>query len=168
MFMKRKETLSVRQEEVLKLYALGKKESEISELLCIKKTSVKTHRIRACKKLGVHTVMEALKEMQSKKISIETPTKSKKQALSTTKTIENKKNKDMFPTKINRKYIHLTNREVQILHYISIGFSNAEIAEELFISHYTVETHRKNIIRKMGKRNIMQVLRYAFVSGILT
>ena len=64
--------------------------------------------------------------------------------------------------------IGLTNREKQILNLISNGFSNAEIAEELFISHYTVETHRKNIIRKMGKKNIYQVLRYAFTAGILS
>lgn len=74
----------------------------------------------------------------------------------------------MALTQARTRNISLTNREKQILNLISNGFSNTEIAEDLFISHYTVETHRKNIIRKMGKRNIYQVLRYAFTKGILT
>ena len=56
--------LTKRQQEVLFLYIQGETEGTISNILGIKKTSVKTHRIRACKKLGVRTITEALNKLQ--------------------------------------------------------------------------------------------------------
>ena len=56
---------------------------------------------------------------------------------------------------------HLTDREIEILKLISHEFSNGEIAEKLFISERTVETHRKNIYRKTNTKTIVGLIKYA-------
>ncbi|AEE48492.1 LuxR C-terminal-related transcriptional regulator [Haliscomenobacter hydrossis] len=57
----------------------------------------------------------------------------------------------------------LTKREQQILGLIVEEYTNQEIAEELFISIPTVETHRKNLILKMGVRNTAGLVREAIL-----
>ncbi len=44
----------------------------------------------------------------------------------------------------------LSARETEIIHLISAGMTNKEIAEKLFLSIHTIKTHRKNIIKKIG------------------
>lgn len=56
----------------------------------------------------------------------------------------------------------LTEREIEIVRLIVREFSSAEIAEKLFISQRTVETHRKNILRKTGVKNIVGLIKYAY------
>jgi len=51
-----------------------------------------------------------------------------------------------------RKY-GLTQREVEVSSRVTEGLKNSEIAEKLFISEYTVETHLKSIYKKMGVKN---------------
>lgn len=58
--------------------------------------------------------------------------------------------------------INLTVREIEIIILIEKEFSNKEIANELFISERTVETHRKNIFRKTGTSGIVGLLKYAY------
>lgn len=55
----------------------------------------------------------------------------------------------------------LTERELEILKLIVQEFSNAEIADTLFISERTVETHRKNMIRKFNTKTIVGLIKYA-------
>lgn len=55
----------------------------------------------------------------------------------------------------------LTARELEILKLIADEYSNAQIAETLFISERTVETHRKNMLRKTGNKTIVGLLKYA-------
>ncbi len=55
----------------------------------------------------------------------------------------------------------LTERELEILKLISQELSNAEIANTLFISERTVETHRKNMLRKTNNKTIVGLLKYA-------
>lgn len=55
----------------------------------------------------------------------------------------------------------LSRRELQILKLIKDGNSNHGIAEELFLSVYTVETHRKNIHNKLGVNNSVELMRKA-------
>ena len=55
----------------------------------------------------------------------------------------------------------LTGRETEILKMIALENSNAEIAEKLFISPKTVETHRKNLMKKIGVRNSLGVYKFA-------
>ena len=57
---------------------------------------------------------------------------------------------------------HLTEREVEIIRLIENEFSNKKIAEALYISERTVETHRKNIFRKTGTNNVIGLIKYAY------
>ena len=63
--------------------------------------------------------------------------------------------------------IKLTKREVEILKLISEEFSNHEIAEKLFISHRTVDTHRRNLIQKLHAKNTAGLVRFAFKNKII-
>lgn len=56
--------------------------------------------------------------------------------------------------------IHLTPREAEIAHYVSLGESNKQIARRLGISDYTVRDHVSNLLRKAGasKRSRLAVL----------
>jgi two-component system response regulator NreC len=55
----------------------------------------------------------------------------------------------------------LTEREVEILGLIALGYTNPEIAEKLFLSVRTVETHRANIQGKLGLSSRAELVRYA-------
>jgi two-component system, NarL family, nitrate/nitrite response regulator NarL len=57
---------------------------------------------------------------------------------------------------------HLTDREVEIIRLIEKEYSNKQIAESLFISERTVETHRKNIFRKTGTNSVIGLVKYAY------
>ena len=61
----------------------------------------------------------------------------------------------------------LTRREIEVLKYISDGFTNPEIAEKLFISPLTVDSHRKNLILKLNARNTASLIKTAFQLGYL-
>ncbi|TKC12922.1 response regulator transcription factor [Pedobacter polaris] len=62
---------------------------------------------------------------------------------------------------------HLTNREVEIIRLIECENSNKKIADMLFISERTVETHRKNIFRKTGTQSLVGLLKYAYEHKII-
>jgi len=55
----------------------------------------------------------------------------------------------------------LTDRELEILKEIVSGFTTKEIAEKLYISHRTVETHRVNIMRKLEVHNVAELVKIA-------
>lgn len=69
--------------------------------------------------------------------------------------------------KNNDEKPHLTNREVEIIRLIENENSNKKIADILFISERTVETHRKNIFRKTGTQSIIGLLKYAYEHKII-
>lgn len=48
---------------------------------------------------------------------------------------------------------HLTNREAEVLTLICQEHTNSEIADRLFVSADTVETHRKDVLKKLGAKN---------------
>ena len=64
-------------------------------------------------------------------------------------------------------YDTLTNREREVLQLAAEGHTNGEIASRLFISPRTVETHRANVMRKLGLRSQTELVRYALQRGIL-
>jgi two-component system response regulator NreC len=64
-------------------------------------------------------------------------------------------------------YQTLTRREREILRLVVQGHTSVEIANRLTISARTVDTHRANLMRKLGLRNQMDLLRYALGRGIL-
>ncbi len=57
---------------------------------------------------------------------------------------------------------HLTDRETEIIRLIEKEYSNKQIAETLFISERTVETHRKNIFRKTNTNSVIGLVKYAY------
>lgn len=64
--------------------------------------------------------------------------------------------------KKQNKEAHLTDREIEITRLIEKEYNNKEIAETLFISERTVETHRKNIYRKTNTNSVIGLLKYAY------
>jgi DNA-binding NarL/FixJ family response regulator len=62
----------------------------------------------------------------------------------------------------------LSKRELEVLVLISEGLTNAEIADKLFISIRTVDTHKNNLISKTGSKNIVSLLIYAIKNKIIT
>ena len=62
----------------------------------------------------------------------------------------------------------LTEREIEVLTYISEGLTNVQIAEKLFLSSHTVNTHRKNIMQKLGVNNTASMVMYAVKSGFVS
>jgi DNA-binding NarL/FixJ family response regulator len=67
--------------------------------------------------------------------------------------------RDDLPTNDNDHL--LTKREREILYYIADGFNNSQIAEKLFISARTVETHRTNIMQKLDIHDAANLVRFA-------
>lgn len=57
--------------------------------------------------------------------------------------------------------VTLSDREIEILKSIAKGLTNLEIAETLCIGRATVETHRKNMIRKLGLAGYNELMKYA-------
>jgi DNA-binding NarL/FixJ family response regulator len=61
----------------------------------------------------------------------------------------------------------LTKREYEVLGLVSMGKGNKEIAELLFISVKTVETHKGHILEKLGLRNSAELIKYAIKNNIV-
>lgn len=57
---------------------------------------------------------------------------------------------------------HLTDREIEIIRLIEKECNNRQIAEQLYISERTVETHRKNIFRKTGTSSVVGLIKFAY------
>ena len=59
------------------------------------------------------------------------------------------------------KKFELTTREKEIVKYIIDGFTNQEIATSLYVSIRTIDTHRKNVLSKLGLKNTATLVKYA-------
>lgn len=64
-------------------------------------------------------------------------------------------------------YDMLTDREREVLHLTAVGHSSTEIAKKFSISPRTVETHRANLMQKLGLNNKTELIRYAIQRKIL-
>jgi len=62
----------------------------------------------------------------------------------------------------------LTRREVEVLKLIADGLTNQEIADKLFISSWTVDSHRKNLLLKFNAKNTAILVKTAVTSGIIS
>lgn len=62
----------------------------------------------------------------------------------------------------------LTKRENEVLELVAAGKSNQEVADSLFISTKTVETHKTNILEKLGLRNTAELVKYAIKNNIIS
>lgn len=62
----------------------------------------------------------------------------------------------------------LTKREYEILGLVASGKTNKELADTLFISIKTVETHKTNILEKLGLKNSTELVKYAIKNNIIS
>ena len=63
--------------------------------------------------------------------------------------------------------VALTERELEVLRHVAAGRSNAQIADDLFISPKTVSVHVSNLMRKIGVDNRVQAAAWADSVGVL-
>ena len=64
--------------------------------------------------------------------------------------------------------IRISGREVEVLTLIAHEYTTAEIAQRMYISMHTVNSHRKNIMAKLDVRNVAGMIRKSFELGILS
>ncbi|MEI7597174.1 MAG: response regulator transcription factor [Bacteroidota bacterium] len=62
---------------------------------------------------------------------------------------------------------NLTNKEIEIIRLLAQGLTTKDIAQQLFISHHTVNTHRKNILAKVQMKNTSELVTYAYKNGLI-
>lgn len=62
----------------------------------------------------------------------------------------------------------LSERENEITALIASGFTNKEIGEKLHLSHHTIHTHRRNILKKLGVKSTSELTVYAMNVGLIT
>lgn len=74
---------------------------------------------------------------------------------------------DEFKLKHFQRFQTLTNREIEILRLLANGYDNPAIAERLFLSRLTVETHRKNLKRKLEIVSVRDLMRYAYAFNLV-
>lgn len=63
--------------------------------------------------------------------------------------------------------IRITEREREIIGMLASGLNTQEIGEKLFLSPHTVDTHRKNLLRKLDLSNTAALVRFAYDNGII-
>lgn len=73
----------------------------------------------------------------------------------------------LAPSVGNDEKVKLTKTETEILKDIALGMTTKEIAEKRFSSFHTVNTHRKNIFRKLGVNNVHEATKYALRAGLV-
>jgi DNA-binding NarL/FixJ family response regulator len=69
------------------------------------------------------------------------------------------------PTSRTAEEGRLSSREQDVLRHTALGYANKEIADRLSISVKTVEAHKANAMSKMGMKNRIDIVRYAFLRG---
>ena len=73
----------------------------------------------------------------------------------------------LAPSHDKEEKVNLTKTETEILKDIALGMTTKEIAEKRFSSFHTVNTHRKNIFRKLGVNNVHEATKYALRAGLV-
>ena len=63
--------------------------------------------------------------------------------------------------------VNITRREYEVLHLIAFEYSTKEVANKLYVSYETANTHRQNLMKKLDVRNTAGLIRVAFEVGLL-
>lgn len=79
-----------------------------------------------------------------------------------------KKEKTTSQAQKHLKITDLTKREHEVLTLVANGKSNKEVAEELFISTKTVDTHKMHILEKLGLKNTAELVKYAIKNKLIS
>jgi len=69
--------------------------------------------------------------------------------------------------KSSEEYLSLTPREIDILQHIALGLNSHQMAEKLYISFHTVETHRKSLLTKTNCQNSVELSMWGVEKGIV-
>lgn len=78
-----------------------------------------------------------------------------------TKPIDIDELKDCIHRYVNEKQLDLSEREIEIIRLLAKGMKSQEIADTLFLSKHTVDTHRRRILQKTGCKNAAALIQYA-------
>lgn len=81
--------------------------------------------------------------------------------------MENISNPDASETPKTDEEVTLTRRELEILSLVAKEYTNERIAEKLFISERTVETHRRNIFSKTKTKSVVGLIKFAIRKGLV-
>jgi DNA-binding NarL/FixJ family response regulator len=61
----------------------------------------------------------------------------------------------------------LTRREKEVLHLIAEGLTNVQIADRLFVSQSTIDSHRKSLLTKLGVKNTAALMKFCVENGLI-
>lgn len=81
---------------------------------------------------------------------------------------ENINVEDLHIIDANCDGVVISDRELEVIRFIAEGYTNVEIAERLFLSQHTVNTHRKNIMAKLGVNNTAAIVMYAVKTKLVS
>jgi len=76
-------------------------------------------------------------------------------------------NKTKQTAELDASEIHLTAREKEVLKLVAGGLSSKSVADKLFISTRTVETHRNNIMQKLNVKNTAELVKYSIENKLI-
>ena len=113
-----------------------------------------------CIKPAIYNEDGSVKYMLAVGCSINHLLKSKKQFM------QFRKDLDFIEENVGR-FLSMTEREKQILKLITEEFTSHDIAEKLSISPFTVDTHRKNLIDKLGVKSSVGLAKYALIYNLI-
>jgi DNA-binding NarL/FixJ family response regulator len=120
--------------------------------------------LRKVNKAGVHGIV--LKEQKSEAVIEAVRTVLNGKTYSPPETAENEQPGTFYQDAFTKKAT-LTRRELEVLVLIVKALNNKQIGEQLFISEYTVQTHRRNLKRKLEVDNTAGLVRFAIENKIV-